>query len=117
MNISIVRLLRTRKILCTEINQTYVTLLYILAVLSAILDIHIAFLILREVESNHTIRERREERKQIADRQNYIFLEAAIYDTERCRYNEFRISGSGYEEELTILLTLGKENVAECYYG
>ena len=94
MNISMIRLLRTREILCAEINQTDVTFLYLIAIARAILDIHVAVLILREIDGNHTIRERREERKQIADRQNYIFLEAAIYDTERRRDNEFRIGCS-----------------------
>ena len=117
MNISMIRLLRPREILCAEINHTDVTLLYLIAIARAILDIHVAVLILREVDGNHTIREGREERKKVSDRKNYIFLEAAIYDTERRRENEFRISSSGYKEELTILLTLGKEHIAECYDG
>ena len=59
MNISMSRLLRTREKLCAEINQTDVTFLYLLAIARAILDIHVAVLILREIDGNHTIRERR----------------------------------------------------------
>ena len=55
MDAGIIGLRSTRECLCTEINQTHVTLLYVFAVLGAILDVQTVILVLREFHGDYAV--------------------------------------------------------------